>query len=150
MDHEKFLREFQLLHLIQNNLTRTFICQCGFELYDHNSDPQENVNLAIMKSKDPKIMSRINDHFMMLKAGWRATHLNLLNQSLTPGMLAISPTSVSAINFREERKNHFNKPLIRSNQEPTYNSKIYFDASFALYFIVIIAFIILWVLMRRK
>ena len=45
--------------------------QCGFELYDHASDPEENVNVAAAR---PDEVSRL---FEQLKAGWRATRRGL-------------------------------------------------------------------------
>jgi len=43
---------------------------CGFELYNHTEDPFENVNLAYQNSSK----NLVQELFMQLKLGWRATH----------------------------------------------------------------------------
>jgi len=43
--------------------------KCGFELYDHKTDPAENVNLAY-RSEHKQTVDKL---FAQLKAGWRAT-----------------------------------------------------------------------------
>jgi iduronate 2-sulfatase len=47
--------------------------ECGFELYDHTTDPDENYNLAYRS----KYRERVQDLFAKLKAGWRATMTTL-------------------------------------------------------------------------
>jgi len=46
---------------------------CGFELYDHITDPDENYNLAYRSD----YRERVQDLFAKLKAGWRATMATL-------------------------------------------------------------------------
>lgn len=43
--------------------------RCGFELYNHTTDPDENQNLAYHDGMD----TVVDAHFEMLKAGWRSS-----------------------------------------------------------------------------
>jgi hypothetical protein len=147
--------KFRIL-LNEKYIWYTFFFQCGFELYDHNSDPHENINLAMM-NKDPQTIRRINDHFMMLKAGWRATYWNITNHPPTFGVPSVAPTAIpktlSAKKIQDLHRIDQRKPLIRSTQKSSYNENAtyyFFDASFVIYFFVLTSFfVILWALRRQ-
>jgi len=54
------------------NFTMTKSSKCAFELYDHGSDPDENVNLAGAYTSDA-MAAKVQGLFQQLRAGWRAT-----------------------------------------------------------------------------
>lgn len=110
-----------------------------------------------MMNKDPQTIRRINDHFAMLKAGWRATLWNITNYPPTFGVPSLAPTaipkSLGAKKIQNLLRIDQRKHLIRSSQKSSYdeNSTYYFfDVSFVIYFLVLTSFfVILWALRRQ-
>ena len=47
--------------------------RCGFELYDHENDPDENINLAMAPDSTGEVNETVANLFQQLQAGWRAT-----------------------------------------------------------------------------
>eukprot|EP00468_Gymnochlora_sp_CCMP2014_P008037 CAMPEP_0167754904 /NCGR_PEP_ID=MMETSP0110_2-20121227/8531_1 /TAXON_ID=629695 /ORGANISM="Gymnochlora sp., Strain CCMP2014" /LENGTH=512 /DNA_ID=CAMNT_0007640839 /DNA_START=19 /DNA_END=1558 /DNA_ORIENTATION=+ len=78
MTTDKKLRFTAWVDFNETTSTTTFSMngpRCGFELYDHNIDPDENTNLAY-RSEYKEMVAKL---FGQLKAGWRATANALLS-----------------------------------------------------------------------
>ena len=53
--------------------------RCAFELYNHTTDPDENLNLAYHDGMDDTVA----EQFAKLKAGWRSTLTSLSAANLS-------------------------------------------------------------------